>query len=84
MLFSLFLEGCYFRQIEIGQAVDFTPSKIIDLSNCPCHYWILSYLCIGLCERAVTCGMMETSNHQKSTEKRGNALYYRSLSVKKQ
>ena len=33
MLFSFFSEDYYFRQREIWQAADFTPSKIIDL-NC--------------------------------------------------
>ncbi len=35
MLFSFFSEGYYFRQREIGQAADFTPSKIIDLDCRP-------------------------------------------------
>ena len=33
-LFSFFLKGYYFRQREIWQAADFTPSKIIDWQEC--------------------------------------------------
>jgi len=34
MLFSFFSEDYYFRQREIWQAADFTPSKIIDFKFC--------------------------------------------------
>ncbi len=49
MLFSFFSEDYYFRQREIGQAADFTPSKIIDLDCSPLAF-------IGICRTfAVAC-----------------------------
>ena len=52
MLFSFFSEDYYFRQREIWQAADFTPSKIIDLNCCPLAF-------IGNCSTFV--GLVRTS-----------------------
>ena len=58
MLFSFFSEDYYFRQREIWQAADFTPSKIIDLNCCPLAF-------IGNCSTFVVACANEPSNVER-------------------
>lgn len=72
MLFSFFSEDYYFRQREIWQAADFTPSKIIDLNCCPLAF-------IGNCSTFVVACANEPSNverweHQTINKLRNNSL----------
>ena len=73
MLFSFFSEDYYFRQREIGQAADFTPSKIIDLDCIPLAFiGICRTFVVALYERAIPMwndGNIEPTKKHRKEEK---------------
>ena len=76
MLFSFFSEDYYFRQREIWQAADFTPSKIIDLNCCPLAF-------IGNCSTFVVACANEPSNVETCANEPSNVERWEHRTINK-